>query len=257
METKLVFEDLNRYNGVHTEFPFCNEQLGMWNKALDGIEVDNAASICSGGEVTFFSILPRVKEKLVAIDHSYRSMYYAIAKYHVVEKLGAVKAHALFKEPRKNKAKLLKLAAEANKDLPTNGAIRTKDSFGYSPEDECWEYDSRILESITQKELSAFKRSRAKLHFLHGDLTDLVERGPFDLVYLSNAMQYAGRDKHKNYPVEAMVKPGGYICYTGHPSYYDKGVNVLRKWETLFAEYPAYGYSYGIRWQYTVKRAPA
>src|SRR4051812_5629858 len=98
-KTELVFEDLNGFNGTSTEFPFCNEHLKTWHKALDGIEVDNAASICSGGEVTFFAILPHVKEKLVAIDHSYRSMFYAIAKYHVVEKLGAVKAHKLFKEP--------------------------------------------------------------------------------------------------------------------------------------------------------------
>jgi SAM-dependent methyltransferase len=221
----IVFEDLNEYNG-NGSFPVCNESIAMWRKALKDISVENAAGICSGGEVSFFAVLPCVKKQLQLVDHSYQSMYYALGKYHTVEKLGAKKAHKAFSQGAVSE--LEPLIEEANQGFSTGAAFRK----GYS---RLSGGDLRgIFRDISEKDVQAFKKNQKKVKFLHGDLSDLVERGPFDLVYLSNALDYTGRHHSHNHPVEKLVKPGGIVCCTS--SSYGGRSRLSKAFEILFSE---------------------
>lgn len=268
----MKFEDLNTYDGRHTEYPVCNESVAVWRKALQGISVDNAAAICSGGEVSFFGILPFVTKQLQAIDHSYTSMYYAVGKYHIIEKLGAKEAYKVFTNRELLRA-VMPLFASANKKLPTDIVTKNAEVLAkrYKRYDTRYQrtygsqhYDDfdfirldhwsmvRSYTELSEADFKDFRANRGKITFLHGDLNDLQERGPFDLVYLSNAMQYNGRDNHKNYEVAKMVKPGGFVCFTQGTGNMTVPTPV-RGFEEIFNEN---GCS-SMYWNYRVMKAPA
>jgi len=255
----ILFEDLNEYDGKHTEFPACNENIDLWRKVLKDVRVDNAGVVCSGGEVAFFAILPCVRKRMEAIDHAYGSMYYALGKYHIIEKLGSKQAHKLFNEYHEGPFK--ELLEEANRGLPTRPATRAYS--GTSPSAV-----TKILRKLTQKDLTEFRANREKVRFVHGDLNDLVERGPFDLVYLSNALEYNGRNGYE-FNVKGMVKPGGYLAlaaskYRNTEGRYLRGFKLLAN-EKMESEYPLTSYSYrppdprryGLGWEYRLYQVPA
>lgn len=238
----MIFEDLNEYNGAHTTYSVCNESTSIWRKALEGISVENAAGICSGGEISLFNILPIVKKQLQLIDHCYTSMYYAIGKLYAIKKLGAEEAYKAFQSPVLKELKIL--FQEANKNLPTS-KFNADYVYGFSSTSL-----QRAFKDLSITDLEGLIENEGKLKFLHGDLSDLVDRGPFDLVYLSNALEYAGRTHNKNYPIQEIVKPGGLIClthgaYTGMPG-------LVSKFEVLFQE----EHRSSLRWNYVVTKAP-
>lgn len=257
------FKDLHEYDANMT-YPACNEYLPSWHEALDGIEVERAAGICSGGEVSFFCVLPHVKKQLVLIDHSYSSLYYAFGKYHAIEQYSAKEVKELLCKannfrgtynnfgpyvPAKNPVK--ELFDKANEKLPT--ANKTKrsgwNSYGLVP----------IWNTIDPKEITNFKRNRSKVSFLHGDINDLVDLGPFDLVYLSNALDYTGRDNTHDFQIEKIVKPGGYVayCWSGTPGAPRAFVQkIVNGWEPITRIKPDPDRPYGMGWVYEVRRTP-
>lgn len=240
------FEDLNPYNGSHTPFAVCNENISIWRKVLEGISVESAASICSGGEVSFFAILPVVKKKLVLIDHSYRSMYFALGKYHLIEKMGAKEAYKLLVESRQG-GDLQTIFDEANNTLPTK-----RDELSYSNWFNGWYGAKGIYEDITEEGITKFRNNRNKVSFLHGDLNDLADKGPFDFVYLSNALDYAGRNGSK-YDIEKMVKPGGYVAYCCGTYSSPK----ITKYEVVAsADAHSIRNTYEISWNYKLCKVP-
>jgi hypothetical protein len=223
------FENLHDFNGS-SNYVVVNELLHVWDEVLSDVKgVKRAASICSGGEVSFFNILPKVEESLECIDHSLGSMYWALGKYHTIEKLGAAKAHEFFKGPIRDgkydrdrygyaakyvpgpkEKKFHELFAEANGKYTTNylGEHKTRGYDPYGLESLCPLYNDISLDAIKK-----FRANRTKITFIHGDLNDLIERGPFDLVYLSNALEYQGRNGSQ-FNIRAAVKEGGYIALT-------------------------------------------
>lgn len=233
----MVFEDLNEYKGKNSCYAVCNEHISTWRTILQDVSVESAGAVCSGGEVSFFGILPCVKDKLVLIDHSYSSMYYALGKYYLVEKLGAAEAFKLL--VTSNERALEPFFEEANADLPTH-----KSPYSY------WDGSTRIYEDITQEGVEHFEAAKDKISFLHGDLNDLVERGPFDLVYLSNALEYTGRNG-SNFEVEKMVKPGGLIAHC-----HGVGYRQLEHFEVVSKVEHEYNENYGLNWIYTLCKAP-
>lgn len=252
------FQDLHEYDG-HMTYPASNENLSSWKEALAGIQVERAAGICSGGEVSFFCVLPLVKEQLVLIDHSYASLYYALGKHHVIEKYSGKKACELFRgtHPSYDRRgyKLpnpLKVEFDAaNKDLPTKDCGR-HGSFGLSG----------IWQHITPEEVTNFKRNRKKVSFLHGDINDLADLGPFDLLYLSNALDYSGRDGD-TFQIDKIVKPGGYVMFCYQTSYYNENTpprgNVqkhIEGWEPVAKAKTPRTAGYGLSWTYEVRRTP-
>lgn len=327
----IVLDDLNKYDGKHTIYATVNESVEVWREGFAQVPpVEKAGAICSGGEVAFFTVLPRVTESLTLLDHSYTSMYYAIGKFHLIDKWGSKEA---FKALKKDDRKLLKEAfAEANKGLPTmqdeedpeiaaymeaekewhtryrewekdywaKQPRRTSQSFyyddgydkayrewmqanpaptrpanyqyaGYRETFESrWAGCSRVMEEVTQKGVTEFRAKRDKCTFVHGDLTDFKALGPFDLVYLSNALQYAGRDNNRTYKPAEWVKPGGYIAYTcssySDPFYQDRGETGIQKgWEEVFDYNPRkesrarprrFSSSMGASWRYRIVKTP-
>jgi hypothetical protein len=246
----VTFEDLNTYNCRSSVFPIVNESIATWREALKDIAVEKAASICSGGEISFFAILPKVAEELQLIDHAYSSMYYAIGKHHVMEKLDAKNAHNVFMN--EDKATIDKYFAKANEKLPTKGA-NTSYSYYYD-----YKFTTGALRQawadVSQADIRAFKENLHKLTFLHGDISDLRERGPFDLVYLSNALDYAGRGGRYSHPIKEIVKPGGFVCFTNSASYAKAPVpSCLAKSKTLYEK----EHRGRMRWMYRVVQTPA
>lgn len=228
------FEELNEFNG-DSSYQTVNEYLDVWDDVLSNVKgVKKAASICSGGEVSFFNILPKVEDTLDCIDHSLASMYFAIGKYHIIEKLGSGKAHKLlqtavaeWETPKRDEfgrrlsygtlketgpaATCRRLMMEVNEKLPTAYfGDRIKANPGYYGEGAI---APMYQNGVTLDQIKAFRRKRTKITFVHGDLNDLKERGPYDLVYLSNALEYSGRNGSR-FPVHEWVKPGGYIALT-------------------------------------------
>ena len=250
------FEDINTYDGSSTVFATTNETIATWREAFDGLEIERAAAICSGGEVPFFVLAPRVTEKVVAIDHSYSSMYFAIGKYQLIEKCGAEEAFKLLSENKKDD---LKAAFDAaNEGLPTAPKKDATGAYSYDIFTSYWPWDApQVYSDVTQEGFKEFEANKSKVQFLHGDLSDLVERGPFDLVYLSNALDYNGRNG-KKFGIDKMVKPGGYVAFT-YGAYSNVSPHVPAG-ETVFEKLkPKRDYSvpytnppYGLTWNYKV-----
>ena len=256
------FENLHDYNG-HSNYAVVNENIEVWDEVLSDVSgVEKAASILSGGEVAFYNVLPKVGKQLDCIDHSLASMWYAIGKYHIIEKLGAEKAHQLFctasqrfdrdhRSPTYGRVKkdgaywdCLKLFDAANDKLPTK-------RLGV------YHRDLSILPTVYQyvpvEKLKEFRANRTKVNILHGDLTDLIERGPYDFLYLSNALEYVGRNGDK-FPIKDMVKKGGYIALTAGHSFEMRGLprhvsdRIILKQKR--AGRPSDGLKYGMSWNY-------
>ena len=322
----VAFEDINTFDGRNTVYPVVNESVTTWRKALKLVKgVETAASICSGGEIAFFCILPVVKKKLELLDHSYESMSYAIGKHRLIEALGTVKAYkaltsndqktlqdAFFKgnkglpteipEPSKAEQKWREEYAEYQKAYAEWNARYAEESkrlqkeldinlnsynssYGYASEYyrrlDSWALDnpppqqqrrpssltlgrgfrlgdvSQIYEEIGQAALAELRKNRHKLVFCHGDLTDLYDRGPYDLVYLSNALQYGGRNG-RTYDVTKMVKPGGYVCFTGSASYVKGCQEVFKQtyYDDLGFPKRTGSTGYGMHWDYHIVRTP-
>lgn len=251
------FEDVHAFDGGQC-YIIPNESVQAWKKLMsklvrDGAELERAAGICSGGEIGFFSILPFVKQDVVLVDHSYRSLAVAMIKYLIVKEHGAEKAHTLFTageaEPLKAaiKAAVAQLPGKVaqaynsrefgvvfNYDgqdfLKRQFAVREfSDSWGRSYTRTDYTKSTGIeVNTLVTKEwkklpkvgIKKLKSSVDRVQFMHADLSDLVERGPFDLLYLSNAMEHIARTR--KYPdgenLEAAVKPGGYILLATRPS---------------------------------------
>lgn len=243
------FKDLNTYKGSSC-YAVVNESIAVWRKLLDGISVERAASICSGGEVSFFSILPCVEKELVLIDHAYGSLYYAIGKYGIIETQGAEKAYELYTQDVFTK-EVEDGIIEANKGLPT---ANPRHRYGGTS-------TGRVWRTITQEDVASFATCMDKVQFLHGDLNDLEEFGPFDLLYLSNALDYVGRNGTR-FNIEKLVKPGGYILYCNQAySTWDNLPNRpnprAKGWEEVAQTRPDRDTrQYGLDWIYRVCKAP-
>lgn len=275
MATSVPFKDLNEYDGK-TFYGATNESLKAWDKVLDGVNVKRAAGICSGGEVVFFRILPRVEERLTLVDHCYASLYYAIGKYGTICNNAAKKAHEMLTERQATGSSELlgKEFEKANKGLPMleNDNIKKRvRGYAYSPTSTPRISNHMFLRDVSEKDVSAFKRARNKVEFLHGDIRDLIDLGPFDLLYLSNALDYLGRGgvTGDGFGIEKIVSPGGYVAYTcqrsAYPSssYYsnsptksgrgdDMKPGCVAKWDVVAEQYDVGSLS----WNHVLCRTP-
>lgn len=321
----VVFEDIHKHNGQGS-YSVVNESVEVWRRLLEKIpNVDTAASIASGGEVSFFAIAPKVRKALTCIDHSYVSMYFAIGKAHLINKVGSA---AAFKALVKNDVNLLRAAfKEANEGLPTAFEENAKEiddylkaraewtikfnawmeeykkkhpqpsstssywragldewyntlyvaqsewykenpqpapppSYHYGHKmgfDELWATATRAYEEIGQKPITEFRAKRDKVKFLHGDLSDLEARGPFDLVYLSNALQFRTREgKRGGHDPLKWVKPGGYLAQTNYGRQPDPELRTCKVIGTDSTRVRGgSGQAFGLGWQYHLVQAPA
>lgn len=244
---KFKFEDKNGFQG-QTHYPVANESCQRWKEVLKNIKVKTAGGIAGGGEISLFGILPSVSEKLVLVDHSYISLWALIGKFGTIEKLGAEKAVNLMRTPapinivrsggynaagRRVKGgqynqygefvgdmnpyshllteptkELYACFLEANKGLVTE--TDRMEECGYWPLQAL----SQRWQEVEVEDCEALLNSKVELQVCHGDISDLTEHAPLELLYLSNALQYAGRNG-KEFKIGEIVEKGAYIAYTG------------------------------------------
>jgi SAM-dependent methyltransferase len=218
----MTFEDVNNYS-VRGYYLTPNEDTPEWRKIVKGLRVDRAAAICSSGEVGLIAMLPTVRKELVLVDHSYASLSIAMLKYLMLRELGAAKTKRLLtaagtpEELRKSVDKLVKKlpvqvrqAYERQVKLPGYEGDFVTPARGVPAKNNT--KLKREWDTLPQRDIRACVTKLDRVKFLHGDLTDLAEHGPFDLVYLSNALEHRGRKGEVSVSqVAACIRPGGYV----------------------------------------------
>lgn len=174
-----------------TYYAVTNEEPEVINMLLGNKRYNKIGSIASSGEILLLCLLQRAVESIVAVDHSYQSLHTAYLKALLLKKHGAdVIRDAVLNKPWDNWQKLL---AGAKKELPT--AIVTTPRYSAGSYDlpnirREWYYTPKAA-------LKRGVRNLGKLSFVHGDVVDLAEYGPFDLLYTSNAHEHVSRETRK------------------------------------------------------------
>lgn len=272
--TALAFEDVHKH-AASGYYIVPNEDTVEWRNLVKKLRINRAAAICSSGEVGLVALLPTVRKELVLIDHSYASLSVAMLKYVMLRELGATETKRLLStagsvaDLKKNLGKFVnKLPKDvrlAYERYVNPAANSWEGGFVYvTPDRVTWNYKTHRYEPIKKeapvtnpklqhewtrlpsRDLLRCATKLDRVKFLHGDLSDLAERGPFDLIYLSNALEHSGR---KGAPtptqVEACLRPGGYaiVAHRGDPttpkvSYYTDYIGVTKKlqdakWEVV------------------------
>lgn len=259
----MEYEDKNTY-AAPGFYAAPNEGTLDWRGLVKGTPIYRAAGICSSGEVGFFSLLPSVRRKLVLVDHSYKSLNVAMTKYLLMTKLSAKEVHRLFTTA--SHQELHDACVGVRKELPEEVAKSVSKYHGdwcdLRGRHEVYDYRTGRYTFSGEKFNSYFKEIQThwkkhisldlvrqackKLHlvkFLHGDLQDLAEEGPFGLVYLSNALEHSNRDR-KNptlSQVQACLRPDGYIIAAGRlnrASLYGSFGRGVYNYTTRRYEYP-------------------
>lgn len=214
-----------------------NEDFKVWYDFLKHIPVQRAAGICSAGEVGFFSILPLVRKELVLVDHSYKSLSIAMVKYLVMRQEGYREAHRLF--TRGSREELHNVYTKVGATLPGSVGKALRDLQRYDYVSPYAQHNSHKIQRVWDTvNTCSLRKAHTKLDlvsFLHGDLKDLVERGPFDVLYLSNALDgtHRGRDGSVQVAqINAAVKPGGYVILA-ESDYYKSGAETFPGWEKV------------------------
>lgn len=163
-----------------------NEEPQVARELLKGKRIHNGLGIASGGEITFFAVLPRVTNSLTLVDHSYRSLRAFCLKALLLTTIGPKETRKLFLSDKKNWEAAI---AKVEGHLPYTMSNKVADLYGdilqYSAFDlrKEWFYGD-------MKELAKAVQKLHKIRLIHGDLLDTEDRGPFDFLYLSNAMQH-------------------------------------------------------------------
>lgn len=239
---EIKYEHVPRCRNTGTYYAATNESILRWREFLKRIPLYRVGAVCSGGEVGFLSILPLVRTELVLVDNSYAALQVAMFKYLLLRDLGPRKAHELL-----SSGTVQEFKSEFNK---VKGEIPLKEPSWSSLLDQYY------CRNITRewKRVSADLVNKAckkldKVKFVHGSFTDLVDKGPFSLVYLSNALGYGGEDiKAQIALVEKSLRPGGYVILTDG--------KAPKHWELLRSETAGYG-ECSISWQHELYRIPA
>lgn len=295
----LTFEDLASYEDPGY-YIVPNEDTVEWRKLIKGLRVNKAAAICSSGEVGLVAMLPTVRKELVLVDHSYASLSVAMLKYTMLRELGATETKRLLTaatpdELRINLDKFVATLPEkvrkvyaqrVNARSFERGFVinRPGKKYNYNKIDpktgyyevveqkDNYEVNGSIVREWNRLPHRDVLRSASKLDrvkFLHGDLTDLAAKGPFDLFYLSNALEHSGR---KGRPVveqvQACIKPGGYAIVahqgglpdrsarSGYRSYSNYGSCITKILDAGWTVVSTVKSSVNIAWQQTLFQVP-
>lgn len=241
---EIKYEHVARRRNSGTYFAATNESILRWRELLKRIPLYKVGAVCSGGEIGFLSILPLVRQELVLVDNSYPALQIAMFKYMLLRDLGPRKAHELLSSGTFQQFKTEFKKVEGEIPLPLTAIDWILSTNHCKDINKEWRRVSADLVSKACKKLD-------KVRFVHGSFTDLVDHGPFGLVYLSNALGYHGeRRDEQAAQVEKMVRPGGYVVASS-------SLGFPKHWECLKTETPA---NYGecqIRWHHQLYRIPA
>jgi hypothetical protein len=226
-----------------------NEEPEILKDFLAKRTFDKIAAIASAGEMTYFLLLPRCNQELVAVDHSYRSLYVSYVKAALLDRLGPRKTKKLFVESTP-----LQIYEEITKlTIPEVLSSKVRKDYALSSLDlqsvrREWFYASEAALRQAAKKLD-------KLTFLHGDLSDLS--GKFNLLYLSNAHEHTGRKGAPKGADFTSVTTDDSFLLVAHTFMSDYGTNPHVK--TTFADWETVKDLKGFRtqWHYTLYKKKA
>lgn len=281
----MEFTDAHEYAAPgHYNCP--NENTQAWREGIKGMTLYRAAGICSGGEIGFFSILPTVRRKLVLVDHSYLSLHIAITKYLILAAKGPKETYRLFTEADHAEVRDACLSVEGDipetvrKCIEQSASLKPGRYSGTPSKYSDW----RRLNPIRQEEfynnatgryewrtttkqqgyafseiqnhwkrnisLQLVEQAYKKLHlvkFIHGDLTDLAEDGPYGLIYLSNALEHTSRTgshplRSRLNSIKPMLREDGVLVVAG---YYERHQSQLQSVKKCVSSDPGHRDTYG------------
>jgi hypothetical protein len=243
---------------IHAGHTVTNESLVEHHTALGTRTFDRVLSICSGGEVPFLVLAGRCKE-LIAVDMSYTALAAAMLKWIACQALGPERARLYFR-PKPSKpdsggyisvpGEPIKLLTQALLPFVPELPLAVREvveaywqQHGYNPP-PYWErwisaFAITTLQSwatITDEQFGLAMASLDRVTFVHGGIIQAVQAAnladqPFDLIYLSNAMEWtsepkdeAGKPTSSYYPTLADFRPllkpiEGLVLSTGGPKW--------------------------------------
>lgn len=178
--------DYNWYSG----YDVTNEEPELYNAMLGARKFNSIGAICSAGEVLFFVLLHRVVESLVAVDHAYKSLAVTYIKLTLLQELGPAGLRDLFVNG--SWPKFYETVNNVAKQLPK--PLQTLPISTYFNEYNFKTMYRREWHFGSMPRLQKGQRNLNKLALMHGDLSDLSARGPFDLLYTSNIHEHKNRD---------------------------------------------------------------
>lgn len=172
-------------------YVFPNESMLALKQLVAGRKLKKAGGICSGGEVPLTVLLPNCTGPVVAVDHSLHSLYAAMTKALMLEKLTTQELHKLL-EPDQY-AKLEAAWIQFQKDLLAELPEVLRPAFqevvtnfiSLNSFQKYW-----MPPNLSVEELNTARERLENLTFVYGDLTALTKFGKFQVVYLSNAMEH-------------------------------------------------------------------
>lgn len=208
--SSLAYEDVNEFD-PRWPFSTTNEDVTLWQEILKDVDIHDAAAICSGGEIGLFLLLPRISSRLVLVDHSYESLYYALVKYILLKERDSGEVYSLFTDRLKT-SELGSAVGAISHLLPAKVSLKYESIMERHLE------ISRVWMKIPESNVSQAKEKLDQVKFIHGDMSDLQREEPFGFFYISNALEHEDRNRTKPdiAAIQSVVRPGGFIlCSSG------------------------------------------
>lgn len=184
-----------------------NEEPELINKLLGRHRFNKTAAICSGGEVIMFALLHRSKS-VIGVDHAYSALAATVAKLLLLQEFGHKKFEELLTYGKPSEVS--DAFSKVRHLLPS---VLTKVAYSPAYDISCLR---REVHFARPGALQRLEQNLPKLELRHGDLTDIAGDGPFDLLYISNAIEHTGRAGRTMSlaAVAPLVAPGGTVILT-------------------------------------------
>lgn len=183
-----------------------------------------ALSICSGGEIPIYVLLPVVK-RVFAIDHGATALAAAQVKALWLSQWGPEKLQKFLKGipgrgyDASNSIKFKKALKAIYPRI--SAALRDSGRFPIAVSFDPFGYDIGLVKSkwaeFDNERLARARKRLGSLKFILGDIVrDTKKFGPFDVIYTSNCTEHSGRNSFQPAlnDFEPLLKPGGLVLYT-------------------------------------------
>lgn len=222
----MKFEDVHpAYVPTGEQYIVTNEEPDIHRLLLRSRTIKRAVAIAGGGEVSLFVLLPRVRKELVVVDHSYAALAAFYTKAFLLEQMGPKALRDLIiNKPLAEWVKatdsvlpqlpepLGKYVGEASSKTDYTHANKLRGTNTHVNLRKEWFYADEKALSLAVKKLH-------KLTLIHGDLTDIKDKGPFDFLYLSNAAEHFGRSMKKltQAELDPMLAPNSLVLTANKP----------------------------------------
>jgi hypothetical protein len=232
----ILFAEKHPYRSL-TRYAAVNEEPEVYREMLQGLHFKKALSICSGGEVLLFNILP-VSDEVIGVDHSVMSIAAALTKILMLGTWGAKRTLEFLSrtEDYSDGRKVLQKKSEdicvfeeffppAIRQGMLDFAQRFHPTRPVSPAINAGDWNNIRLEwsRFTPEQCQDVADRLNRLSLVHGCITDMADQGPFDLIYASNAMDHTKRPpKGESYgatlkitELKPLLAPGGHLLFAG------------------------------------------